>query len=160
MPKVIYPTVVRTLFWFCVLALLCSTSTLGQIIQLDQTFGAGGKVTLGFADTGQRSSTAYYVLSQASGQIVVYGGHNSGQFGPFGIAACGLTSGGALDPGFGTAGKTLEMNGSEVRAMGRLSNGQFLRLMNVWAQSVSVGLNRVNSNGSVDGSFVADLNVG
>src|SRR5687768_5311107 len=142
-----YLRVVTPLFWFCILALLYLPSTPAQVIQLDQTFGVGGKVTLGFADTGLRSSHAYYVLSQASGQTAVYGGHNSGQFGPFGIAACGITQAGVLDAGFGIGGKTLEMNGSEVRAIKPISNGQVLRLINVWSQSVSAGLNRLNSNG-------------
>ena len=143
------------------LAVLCAVSVQAQTIQLDNTFGSGGKFTVGFAESGLRTSHAYYVLSQPSGRIVVAGGHiNGGQFGTAGIAACGLTSGGALDPGFGTGGKTLEMNDSDFRAIERLSNGQFLRVTSMFLPSLSAAINRINLNGFVDTSFVADLNVG
>jgi uncharacterized delta-60 repeat protein len=140
---------------------LLSLPGLAQNIQLDPTFGVGGKVTVGFSDTGLRDSFGYRVFAQPSGRIVVVGGHLSGgQFGTLGIAACGLTSAGVLDAGFGNGGKTLEMNSSGVRVVQQLSNGQFLRLNNAGSFPLTTVVNRLNSNGSVDSSFAANLNVG
>jgi uncharacterized delta-60 repeat protein len=145
-------------FWLLTFAF----SLRAQTIQLDNSFGTGGKFTVDFAESGLRSSHAYSVALQPSGRIVVFGGQiTGGQFGTASIATCGLTSGGVLDGGFGTAGKTLDMVNSEVRAIEPLPSGQVLRLIHSYASQSSTSiLQRVNLNGFVDNSFAADLNVG
>jgi len=152
----LHPTVLKVSALVCLL----SVSASAQNIQLDPTFGVGGKVTVGFSDTGLRSSHAYHVFAQPSGRIVVFGGHISGgQLGTPSVAACGLTSTGALDTGFGNGGKILELNNMFVNGVEALPNGQFLRLLSGGFPNTTV-LNRLNSNGSVDSSFVANLNIG
>lgn len=153
--------IVRLTFWICLLLGL-SPSVPGQIIQLDKSFGTSGKFTTEFANAGVRTSWSSFVYPQPSGRIIVSGIHiNGGQFGAPGIATCGLTAAGALDAGFGVSGKTLEMNDSVVRKIEPLPNGQFLRLRDIVVGYSPVPvLSRLNADGSLDASFVADLNIG
>jgi uncharacterized delta-60 repeat protein len=149
----------------CLIVFLFALAVRAQTLQLDPTFDSDGKLTVGFGETGLRSSYAYYVLGQPSGRVVVYGGHNiGGQFGSYGMATAGVTTAGALDMGFGTGGRILEMNGAvNVQAVESLPNGQSLRLLGVSTLSFpsmsSAVLQRLNLNGSIDGSFAANLDV-
>ncbi len=68
---------------------------------LDASFGFGGKVTVPFDIGGDLVDTAYDVMIQADGKIVVAGTVDSGvDDTDFGVAR--LLPDGSLDPGFGT----------------------------------------------------------
>jgi uncharacterized delta-60 repeat protein len=155
------PTHVAILVSLLVL-LSCGYSIRTQAIQLDGTFSSDGKVTVVFGDTGLRSSHALSVFTQPSGRIVITGNHVvGGNIGTPAIAASGLTAAGDLDAGFGTGGRTLDLNAANVYAVEQLPNGQWLRLIALFTpSSTTPALHRMNLNGSVDGSFAADLNVG
>lgn len=161
----IYLTYFSFCLRLCLIVFLSASAVNTQALQLDPTFDSDGKQTIGFGESGLRSSYAYYVLGQPSGRLVVYGSHNiGGQSGTYGIATAALTAAGALDAGFGTGGRILEMSDTvNVRAVESLPNGQSLRLLSVFTLSFpstsSAVLHRLNVNGSADGLFVANLNV-
>lgn len=72
---------------------------------LDAAFGAGGKITTSF---GQDSDTAYALLVQADGAILVGGDSNQGSSTTgLDFALARYTSDGSLDATFGTGGKVL-----------------------------------------------------
>ena len=85
----------------------------------DGSFGTGGKATVDFGgvDVGRA------VAPQANGGVVVAG--YSSASGANSFAAARLTPAGALDPAFGTGGKTLVPVGTDARAHGAagLPNG-------------------------------------
>src|SRR5689334_10033313 len=78
-------------------------------IDLDGSFGTGGRFTTTFASTNSPSSFGRYVYVQPSGRVVTVGSHSQltsdGRMN--GIAVAGLTGGGVLDGTFGNGGKIL-----------------------------------------------------
>lgn len=153
-------TFFRTWLRLYFIATVIAGSLTAQTLQLDPTFDGDGKLTVDFGVAGLRSSFASQLFAQPSGRIVVYGTHvMGGQSGTQGNAACGLTSGGALDSGFGSGGRAVQLNETLLRRIEPLPNGQFLRLVFLNPSS-SAGLTRHNSDGSIDSSFNADLNIG
>jgi uncharacterized delta-60 repeat protein len=72
---------------------------------LDAGFGAGGKVTTAFSGD---SDTAYALLIQADGKLVVGGDTNQGSSATgVDFALARYNTDGSLDAGFGTGGKTI-----------------------------------------------------
>ena len=139
------------------LAVAVATSITAQNLQLDPTFDMDGKLTVAFGSKGQRTSHAVSVYAQPSGRIVAQGIHVTG--GTQGTAACGITQSGALDSGFGTGGRIVQMDETLVREIEPLPNGQYLRLAFLNFASSS-SLERFNADGTLDSSFSADLNIG
>lgn len=162
--KNIHPTPRRILVTsVLVLFLILSPLEIGSIT-LDQTFGSGGKLTVDFSNTAPRSSEAFWGFQQPSGRVVLAGNH--GDPGPIvtnsAFAMCGLSQFGNLDMGFGTDGRTLEWNSFyNAEDMKMLPDGKLLRLGSVFSfPSSSPTLVRLNSNGSTDSGFSADLTLG
>lgn len=135
-------------------------------ISLDPSFGTGGKFTLDFGTSGERTSYPFRIFQQSSGRLVLAGDHWTGGSIPtdFGIAMCGITQLGQLDSSFGSAGTVLDWNTPNfprtVLDLQMLPNGKFLRLeMTTSFMSNSAALVRLNSNGTQDAAFSANIDV-
>jgi uncharacterized delta-60 repeat protein len=161
--KYIFPAAPRILAYTAFMGALVCLPLAAFAIPLDPAFGTGGKFTLDFASSGPRSSFPFWIYQQPSGRLVLAGRH--GDPGPIvsnsAIAMCGITQSGGLDATFGSAGKVLEWNNlKDVVDLQMLSNGKFLRLESISNFPASTAaLVRLNSDGSPDATFSANINV-
>jgi uncharacterized delta-60 repeat protein len=121
---------------------------------LDATFGTGGYVTVSYG--AGVSSTAYGLALQADGKIVISGDASSG----FGVARL-LPANGALDPTFGSGGRTIVTPGSRIVvrasdvALQTVSGEQRIVLAGGFQKgnNTDFGLMRLRASGAVDTSF-------
>lgn len=135
-------------------------------ISFDSTFATGGKYLGVYADAAQPSSSGSQIFLQPSGRIVVVGTHTQEivQGRRFSIGLAGLTSGGSLDPGFGSGGRALFLDaGANQYQIGSLmqADGSILVLYQRWA-SVSdnrPGVVKFTSSGQVDATYAGDVQV-
>jgi uncharacterized delta-60 repeat protein len=127
---------------------------------LDATFGAGGDGKL-IIDFGGLSARGTGVALQSDGSIVVGGRADLGSISlaDADFAAARLTTAGALDPSFGTNGKTtINVGGKfdEARAIALASDGKIVLAGHAGVDGGSngnVGLVRLTTDGVVDPTF-------
>ena len=117
---------------------------------LDPTFGTGGIATFDVAGYDKPES----ILVQPSGRIVVSG--TVDRLVDSLAMVMGITSSGALDPTFGTAGVTtvnwlVADSNEEVRGMSTQSSGKII-VFGEWSNS-SMTVARFTADGAVDTSF-------
>jgi uncharacterized delta-60 repeat protein len=137
---------------------------------LDPTFGTGGKFTIGFPDaTSFYRSFGFRVFYQPGDRIVGAGTFTrQGADGQHpGVMLVGLTSAGVLDPTFGgtTAGRTEDWNGAAFTGLQdvvMLQDGKIIRLSQFLplGQFPDARVVRTTTNGSQDGTFSTNVNVG
>jgi hypothetical protein len=151
------------------LLILFSRSEIFSTISLDHEFGNGGKVVLTFPPTGGPEPNYYTsictkIFAQPGNRIVGVGWfQNWGLDGPSqGLALAGLNQNGTLDMSFGDQGIFREWQFCCSRILKdayMYPNGKILRLWDSWGASSTFGaiLARINSDGSADPSFAADL---
>ncbi len=136
---------------------------------LDPNFGTGGRFTTDFPFTtsSQYTSFGHNVFVQPSGRIVGVGIHFQPGSDPshLGIVMAGVTPAGTIDTTFGGGGKTLDwenfsfllLTDTKMLPDGRiLYLSQYVSLSNVF----TTFLRRTNVDGSIDSSFLPDLQVG
>lgn len=123
--------------------------------QLDSTFGSGGKVT---TQIGPGDFSSAGMALQPDGKIVVVGSVSSGSNLDFAVAR--YTSLGAVDTGFGSAGKTsfsFEGGEEQARRVALQSDGKIVVVG--WAEHEDhedFAVARLNPNGSLDSTFDGD----
>jgi uncharacterized delta-60 repeat protein/LPXTG-motif cell wall-anchored protein len=124
---------------------------------VDTTFGAGGKVTADFANTGD-NDYGKSVLIQSDGKILLIG--HSEMSGSVDFAAVRFTANGTLDNTFGTGGKATadigSSTGDNVVSATLQADGKILivgssYVNNEWDFAIA----RFNTNGTLDNSFGA-----
>lgn len=121
---------------------------------IDLGFGQNGKLTVAVGQ-GASVDSAQSVVINASGSIYVAG--HSSTSGNFDFSLIKLTNSGALDSSFGSSGKLILPMGSETDFLSQMaiqSDGKILLLGTIYNGLYhSVGLARVNSNGTLDQTF-------
>jgi uncharacterized delta-60 repeat protein len=125
---------------------------------LDDTFGAGGKVTT--AVTSDGSSMIYDVALLSDGKIVASGESSAPASGDTDTAVVRYFPDGSLDTAFGTGGKVITRVGtiaSSGEAVGIQTNGKIVvagsSFSGTGAGSNDFGALRLNADGSLDSSF-------
>jgi uncharacterized delta-60 repeat protein len=124
---------------------------------VDASFGAGGFRTTDFAGS---DDLAAAVVIQPDGKIVLAGSSNVGGDDDFSVAR--YTSGGSLDPGFSGDGRlTIPFGGGDVcRDVALQPDGKIVVVGDGSDEfpeyDDDVCLARINSNGTLDGSFGGD----
>lgn len=120
---------------------------------VDTTFGVGGRALVGFGASAQAR-----VLTLATGGTIVVAGR-SGSSLQANFAMARLTSAGALDGTFGTAGKTtvdFANDYDEATGLALRSDGRFIVTGRAWNTSLGgfvIASARVEPNGTLDGTF-------
>ena len=145
-------------------AFLLSSYQVALSIDFDSSFGAAGKFTTSFADSGAPSSWGGQVFVQSSGRVVVVGSHfQQGTISRTGgVAIVGLTPAGVLDNTFGTGGKILLWSPSFQRYHLNsimLGDGSILVFCQIWESEFSNRpvIVKFTADGQPDPSFTATL---
>ncbi|TML99050.1 MAG: hypothetical protein E6G02_14550 [Actinobacteria bacterium] len=120
---------------------------------LDATFGTGGKVTTDFAGN---DDTAFAVVLQSDGKIVVAGGAKTSRSQDFALAR--YNANGSLDATFGTGGKVttdFAGNDDEAHALVLQPDGKLVAAGQAESgyRGRDFALARYNPNGSLDATF-------
>ena len=126
---------------------LTATSAIAADGDLDQNFGAGGKV---FTDFGSNNDVAVDAVLQPDGKIVLVGIQDSGSTNK--IAVARYNTDGSLDQTFGTGGKVINADGGsfgQATAAALQPDGKII----VTLSTAGGKLARFNSNGSLDTTF-------
>ncbi len=124
---------------------------------LDNTFGTGGKVITSFGTGDGMTETAYSVVIQSDGKIIVAGeGYNSTE----GLGLVRYAVDGSLDASFGTGGKLFDGNIQASTTNGSIgdrslvlqSDGKII-VIGMSTSTGSITLARYSSTGVLDASF-------
>lgn len=121
---------------------------------IDTTFGSGGKVVTSF---GSQSDTAYAVVVQPDGKIVV-GGHANTATRGIDFALARYETSGALDASFGNNGQVVTPiraldSRDSIYALALQTTGGEVKIVAVGGEGDFIAT-RYNANGSVDAGFV------
>ena len=127
---------------------------------LDPSFGANGKVMVGFSTRGSSTSHSNGLAIQADGKIVVGGYADNAVKSSFDFAVARLLDNGALDSTFGSGGKVLTdfgntsdlMQDLAIDAVGNIVAAGWKTIPNS-AQARNYALARFLPNGQLDPTF-------
>jgi serralysin len=152
-------------FSLCLSFVISSFGTMA----LDPTFNGTGRVTVAWTEWGEpRGSNAFRIFVQPGGRILVVGSHaHSTPDGPMnGVGWVGLTSSGAIDPGFGSGGRVSNwgaLGSSNLTDALMYPDGSTLRVsqhVRIPVGSMTVETVRMTPGGGNDNVFAQNVRIG